>query len=124
MQEIHSTKATENVVSISAWGGKMLINHWTSNSIGVCVSFRYDLGHEVMKVISGTEGRYIIANMEIHGSPYILVNCHTPNAETGQIKTFQDIAKHLSDLDADPECNYIFGRDWNIIFDTTLDTMG
>ena len=54
--------------------------------------------------------------MEIQGNSYVLVNCYAPNTETGQINTFQDLANRLSDLDADPECNYIFGGDWNLIF--------
>ena len=62
--------------------------------------------------------------MEIQGNPYVLVNCYAPNTEAGQIKTFQDLANRLSDLDADPECNYIFGGDWNLSFDTTMDSMG
>ena len=62
--------------------------------------------------------------MEIQGNPYVLVNCYAPNSETGQIKTFQDLANRLCDLDADPECSCIFGGDWNLIFDTTMDSMG
>ena len=33
--------------------------------------------------------------MEIQGSPYVLVNCYAPKTDTGQIKTFQDLANHL-----------------------------
>ena len=123
MQEIHSTKATEKRFEYQ-WGGKTLFSHETSNSTGVCICFRYNLEHKIIKVISDAEGRYIIANMEIQGNPYVLVNCYAPNTETGQIKTFQDLANCLNDLDADPECNYIFGGDWNLIFDTTMDSMG
>ena len=89
-------------------GRKNVISHGTSNSTGVSICFRCNLEHKVIKVISDAEGRYIIANIEIQGNPYVLVNCYAPNTETGQIKTFQDLANHLSDLDADPECNYIF----------------
>ena len=53
-----------------------------------------------MKVISDAKGRYIIANIEIQCNPYVLIICYAPNTETGQIKTFQDLANHLSDLDA------------------------
>ena len=102
----------------------MLFSHGTSNSTGVCICFRYNLEHKIIKVISDAEGRYIIANMEIQGNAYVLVNCYAPNTETGQIKTFQDLANRLNDLDADQECNYIFGGDWNLIFDTTMNSMG
>ena len=37
--------------------------------------------------------------------------------------TEKHLAHHLSEPDADPECNYIFGGDWNLIFDTTLGSM-
>ena len=123
MQEIHSTKATEKRFEYQ-WGGKMLFSHGTSNSTGVCICFRYNLEHKIIKVISDAEGRYIIANTEIQGNPYAHVNFYAPNTETGQIKTFQDLANRLSDLDADPECNYIFGGDWNLTFHTTMDSMG
>ena len=96
----------------------------TSNSTAVCICFRYNLEHKIIKVISDAEGRYIIANMEIQGNPDVLFNCYAPNTETGEIKTFQDLANRLSDLDADPECNYIFDGDWNLIFDTTMNSMG
>ena len=76
----------------------MLFSHGTSNSTGVCICFRYNLEHKIITVISDAEG---IANMEIQGNPYVLVNWYAPNTETGQIKTFQDPANHLSDLDAE-----------------------
>ena len=104
--------------------GRNNVSHATSNSTGVCICFRYTLEHKVIKVLLDAERRYFIANMEIQNSPYVLINCYAPNTETGQIKTFQDLTNHLSDLDADPESNYIFGGDWNLIFDTALDSMG
>ena len=118
-----STKATKNRFEYQ-WGGKMLSSQGTLHSTGVCTCFGYNLEHKVIKVISDAEERYIIVNMEIQGSPYVLVNCYAPNTETGQIKTFQDLANHLSDLDADPEHKYIFGGEWNLIFNATLDSIG
>ena len=49
MQEIHSTKATEKHFEYQ-WGGKMLFSHGTSNSTGVCICFRYNLEHKVIKL--------------------------------------------------------------------------
>ena len=116
MQEILSTKATVEGFQLEGWEEKCYLV--TEPRIA------QDLEQKVIKVISDAKGRYIIANIKIQGSPYVLVNCYAPNTETGQIKTFQDLTNHLSDLDADPECNYIFDGDWNLIFDTTLDSMG
>ena len=83
MQEIHSIKATEEHSEYQPPGRKMLFSHRTSNSTGVCICLRYNLEHKIVKVISDAEGRYIIANMEIQGNPYVLVNCCAPNTETG-----------------------------------------
>ena len=54
----------------------MLFSHGTSNSTRVCICFRYNLEHKIIKVISDAEGRYIIANMEVQCNPYVLVNCY------------------------------------------------
>ena len=53
----------------------MLFSDGTSNSTGVCICFRYNPEHKVIKVISDAEWRYIIAKIEIQGNPYVLVNC-------------------------------------------------
>ena len=63
-QEIHSTKATEKLFEYQ-WGRKMLFSQGTWNSTGVCICFRYNLEHKIIKVISDAEGRYIIASFGI-----------------------------------------------------------
>ena len=88
----------------------MIFSHGTSNSRGVIVAFRH--GHE-FKMLSGPicdpYGKYIVLNMGIQGSPYILVNCYASNNEQEQIKLFQVIRDHLENLEPDKDVNIILG---------------
>ena len=63
----------------------MLFSYGTSGSKGVWVTFQYNLEYQLLNTICETGNRYIIACVEIHGQPYILVNCYAPNTENGQI---------------------------------------
>ena len=64
-----------------------------------------------MSTICETDGRYIIASMEIQGEPYILTNYYAPDTEKGQIKTFQEIANHLAEMDISRDSEYIRAGD-------------
>ena len=61
--------------------------------------------------------------MEIQGEPYVILNCYAPNGEKGQVKLFKDISGHLNGLDIPPGCNFICAGDWNLIFDTKIDSL-
>ena len=62
--------------------------------------------------------------MEIQGEPYVILNCHAPNEEKGQVKLFKDVSGHLNGLDIPPGCNFICAGDSNIILDTRIDSLG
>ena len=40
------------------------------------------------------------------------------------MKSFKDISGHLNGLDITPGCNFICAGDWNLIFDTKMDSLG
>ena len=104
----------------------MLFSYGTSGSKGVCVAFRYNLEYQLSNAICDTDGRYITACVEIQGQPYILINCHAPDTENGQIQTFKENANHLAEMDIPPDSKYIYinicAGDWNLIFDATMDS--
>ena len=50
----------------------MLFGHGTAGSKGVCVAFRYNLKYQLLNTICDTNGRYIIACVEIQDQPYKL----------------------------------------------------
>ena len=90
----------------------MIFSHSTSNSRGVIVAFRHGLEYKMLSdPICDFNGRYIILNMEIQGSPYILVNCYMPNSEQEQIKLSSVIRDHLKKLEPDRDVNIILGGD-------------
>lgn len=123
LQETHSTLKNEKLFEYQ-WRGKILFSHGTSGSKGVCICFRYDLEYKLLNVISDKGGRYIICHMEIQGEPYVIINCYAPNEEKGQVKVFKDILGHVGNLDLPPDCKFICAGDWNLIFDTKLDSFG
>ena len=85
----------------------MLFSRGTSCSRVVCICFRYDLDYKIFEVINDEDGRYITPRKEVQGQPYVLINSFAPNSETGQVKLFKDISKHLADTDITPVYRYI-----------------
>ena len=47
-----------------------------------------------------------------------------PNGETDRVKVLKQLAIHLKNINADQNITCILGRDWNLIFDRSLDAMG
>ena len=123
LQETHSTPKNEKLFEYQ-WRGKVLFSHGTSSSRGVCIYFRYGLDYKLFNVISDKGGRYTISHMEIQGEPYVILNCYALNEEKGQVKLFEDISGHLNGLDIPPGCNFVCAGDWNLIFDTRMDSLG
>ena len=78
LQETQSTKRVEKQFEYQ-WRCKMLFSHGTSGSKGVCIAFRYNVEYQLLNTICDTDGRFIIACVEIPGQPYILINCYAPN---------------------------------------------
>ena len=62
--------------------------------------------------------------MEIPGSPFVLVNCYGPNTESSQVKHFKEILAQIGNLEFDQDSQFILTGDWNLIFDTFLDSLG
>ena len=89
------------------WRGAVLFNYGTSNSKEVSICFRYDLDHNISEFICDKNGRYIIARMEIQDQPYVLMNCYASNSEKGQNKIFEEVSKHLVDMDITPGYTFI-----------------
>ena len=61
--------------------------------------------------------------MEIQGSPFVLINCYAPDTESAQVKLFKEISTELDKLDFGEDTQFILAGDWNLIFDTFLDSL-
>ena len=124
LQETYTTAKIEKLYKYQ-WHGNMIFSHGTSNSRRVIVAFRHGLEYKMLSdPICDPNGRYIVLDMEIQGSPYILVNCYAPNNEQEQIKLFHVIRDHLKKLEPDEDVNIILEGDWNLIFNSSLDALG
>ena len=79
MQETYATAKIEKRLKYY-WHGNMIFSYGTSNNRGVIVTFTHGLEYKMLSdPICNPIGRYIVLDMEIQGSPYILVNCYVPN---------------------------------------------
>ena len=103
----------------------MIFSHGTSSAVGACIAFRPNLEKKILsQPVCDDNGRHIIIYMKIQGSPFVLVNSYAPNTESSQVKLFKEILAQLSNLGFDQDSQFILTGDWNLIFDTFLDSLG
>ena len=69
-------------------------------------------------------GRYIILNIQIQGSPFIIINYYAPDKENDQLLVLNEINQTIDELDVEQNIQIIWGGDFNISFDLQLDTDG
>ena len=69
-------------------------------------------------------GRYIILNIQIQGSPFIIIKYHAPDNENDQLLVLNEINQAMDELDVEQNTQIIWGGDFNISFDLQLDTDG
>ena len=70
-------------------------------------------------------GRYIILHIEIQGSPYVILNYYAPNVENEQLRLLNKLSDELDKLPLreNQDVHFVFGGDWNLIFDKSLDAL-
>ena len=72
-----------------------------------------------MKEFKDSEGRWLIAVINIHGAVYAIATYYGPNEDkTNCLETFLD---KIDELDTP---NIVIGGDFNFVFDSSLDKMG
>ena len=124
MQETHLTSKSQQGFR-AQWMGDVTFSHVTSSARGVCIAFRPNLEKKIFSpLICDENERFIIVYVEIQGSPFVLINCYAPNAESAQVKLFKEISTELGKLDFGEDAQFILAGDWNLIFDTFLDSLG
>ena len=91
---------------------------------GVIVAFRYGLEYKTLSPeVVDDEGRFIILNVEIQESPYVLINYYAPNSELNQVRKLQQIKSNLQNMSNNENTRFILTGDWNLIFDRSLDAL-
>ena len=102
--------------SVGLWKKGSYFSHGLSNARGVLIAFRESLDYKILSVTYDSNGRFIVINIIIKGSPFILINYYAPNDENGQIQVLTEIQEQLDLLDPDQDTEIIWGGDFNVIF--------
>ena len=106
------------------WDGEICINHGTSNSKGVMIGISRDLEYKVFKYDCDEEGRIQILSIIYKDTKFLLINIYNENTEPKQVSLITNLMLKLKNFGDVSDHNFIFGGDWNFIFDSKLDANG
>jgi hypothetical protein len=73
LQESHSATKDETIWE-SEWGGKILFNHYETDSRGVCILFPKDFNYSVKNIARDCDGRCLCVEVNIDDNQFTLVN--------------------------------------------------
>ena len=94
LQETYSKAAQENIWK-TEWGGKIYFNHGSNHSKGVAILFDPRLPVIVRKEIKSDDGRILILETDVDNERVVLVNIYTPNTIQAQQNFFIKLAEML-----------------------------
>ena len=123
LQETYSTPEIINDWKFQ-WRGEMIFSHGSNHSRGVLVLINEQLQYEINNIVIDDEGRYILLEMTIQESPFLLLNLYAPTKLNEQIVFFQEILSAVQSANFDTECRVVIGGDYNVHFDADLDNSG
>ena len=83
LQETHSTEKIEKYWS-NEWGGKIVFNHGTSDSRGVCILIRKNMPYQVCALTRDMEGRILNIDIKINNKIWNITNVYAPNKNCPQ----------------------------------------
>ena len=80
LQDIHSVKSNVSFIR-TQWKNDCIFSSGKSNSRGVAILFGNNFEHTVHNYIADEEGNYIIADLTVENSRFILINLYGPNKD-------------------------------------------
>ena len=123
LQETHSTLNFEKQWK-SQWGGEIFFSHGTSNSTGCAIAFSENFPVKINSITKDAGGRLLILDVSINDENFLLINLYNANSESDQLTVLDLLLSKLDGVNLDGTCKTIFGGDFNLIFDSTLDAAG
>ena len=124
LQETHSS-AQETTQWCNDFGSKnIFFSHGTTGACGVAIGICLNEKFEIKKNISDLNGRFLILELVIGNNAFILINLYNANTQADQVKTLNELDAALKDLDLCPSKKIIFGGDFNVFFDKSLEAKG
>ena len=126
LRETHSVQKDEKVWSdqFGCGKGSVIFSHGKSDARDVLVAFREAVDYKINSQHVDNNGRYIVLNLLIDGSPVTLVNYYAPNYEADQVKLLNDLTHVFDQLEITANTRFLWGSDFNTIFDISLDADG
>lgn len=101
------------------------LSHGSNHIRGVLILINEQLQYEIKNTVIDDEGRYILLEMTIQESPFLLpLNLYASTKLNEQIVFFQEILSAVQRANFDTECRVITGGDFNVYFDADLDHSG
>jgi len=119
LQETYSTESVEEIWR-SEWGGKIHYSHGSRHSRGVMILFNPKLDFQVDNTIADKNGRYLMLEIIIHDSTFLLCNVYAPNDNSSQNTFFSNLNNTLKQH---TNLQIILGGDLNCAL-TPLDKTG
>ena len=104
------------------WKG--ISNIGKTDARGVLVAFCEAVNYKIISQHVDNSGRYIVLNLLIDGSPVILVNYYASNYEADQVRLLNDLTHVFDQLETTANTGFLWGGDFNTIFDISLDADG
>ena len=123
LQETYSSKEIENNWRCQ-WKGPMFFAHGSDHSCGVLVLIKDGLEFDMKSKLADDNGRYILLDVTVQGSNYIMGNIYAPKKTKEQCSFFEDLQQKLDDFVTCQNQRIIIGGDFNVVNDPDLDCSG
>ena len=123
LQETHSNSKVEQKWK-EDFHSKVFFSHGKTNSRGVLIAYIGTEKFTVKKQQTDHSGRILILDVSINDSEYILINLYNANTEKEQIEVLSNLFALLKTFDINPNKHIIMAGDFNLFFNSNLDTAG
>ena len=123
LQETYSTAELENDWR-KQWRGDLVFAHGTSHSKGTLILIREGLDFLIKSVQRDEMGTFIMLDVLIQDSPFLLVNMYSPTKQCEQSQFFDKIASIIEEKMLQLNYQIILGGDFNVTFEPNLDCSG
>lgn len=121
LQETYSDKNTEQTWK-NEWNGDIIFAHGSKHSRGTMILFKPGLNFKLLNSKVDSNGRYIIAEIDMESKILVLVNIYAPNKEQEKKIFFKNVTPEIKSMDLSDK-KIICGGDMNSTF-SDLDKSG
>ena len=94
----------------SEWGGKICYSHDSSHSKGVMNHFNPKLDFQTASIVANKKREYLLVEVTIYDSTFVLCNVYAPNDISQQKKLFTKLSNILQPYS---DKQIIMGGDFN-----------